>query len=81
MKSIVSKFSGIKIKRIQAFQVDLPLHETSYKWSGGKSVTVFDATVVKIETNVGIIGYGKYSFGDLNFLTFVVSFLHNCSYH
>jgi hypothetical protein len=37
-----------KITRIQAFQVDLPLHEKTYKWSGGKSVDVFDATVVKV---------------------------------
>ena len=59
MKSIASHFSSIKIKRIQVFQVDLPLHELSYKWSGGKSVEVFDATVVKIETNAGITGYGE----------------------
>jgi hypothetical protein len=29
----------MKIKRIRAYQVDLPLHEGSYKWSGGKSVS------------------------------------------
>ena len=34
-----------RITRIQAFQVDLPLHEGSYKWSGGKSVEVFDSTI------------------------------------
>jgi hypothetical protein len=28
----------MKIRRITAYQVDLPLHEGSYKWSGGKSV-------------------------------------------
>ena len=58
MKSASKAFAGIKITRIQAFKVDLPLHEQSYKWSGGKSVDVFDATVVKIETNAGITGYG-----------------------
>ena len=36
----------MKISRIRAYRVDLPLHEGSYKWSGGKSVTVFDSTVV-----------------------------------
>ncbi len=36
----------MKIKRISCWQVDLPLHEGSYKWSGGKSVDVFDATLV-----------------------------------
>jgi L-alanine-DL-glutamate epimerase-like enolase superfamily enzyme len=49
----------MKITRIFAHQVDLPLHETTYKWSGGKSVTVFDSTVVGVETDTGIIGYGE----------------------
>ena len=47
------------IKRIFAHQVDLPLHETTYKWSGGKSVTVFDSTIVGVETETGLIGYGE----------------------
>ena len=49
----------MKIKRINAYQVDLPLHEGSYKWSGGKSVDVFDSTIVSIETDDGYIGYGE----------------------
>ena len=49
----------MKITRIFAHQVDLPLHEGSYKWSGGKSVTVFDSTIVGIETDAGIVGYGE----------------------
>ena len=49
----------MKITRIQAFQVDLPLHEGSYNWSGGKSVTVFDSTVVRIETDEGSVGFGE----------------------
>ena len=40
-------------KRISVYQVDLPLHEGSYKWSGGKSVEVFDSTVVRIDTDEG----------------------------
>jgi L-alanine-DL-glutamate epimerase-like enolase superfamily enzyme len=35
------------------------LHETTYKWSGGKSVTVFDSTVVGVETDSGLVGYGE----------------------
>ncbi len=31
----------MKIARIQAFRVELPLVETTYKWSGGKSVNGF----------------------------------------
>lgn len=49
----------MKIKRIRSYQVDLPLVEGSYKWSGGKSVSVFDSTVVEIETDTGVIGYGE----------------------
>ena len=49
----------MKITRIAAYQVDLPLHEGSYKWSGGKSVTVFDSTVVRVETDTGVVGHGE----------------------
>ena len=49
----------MKITRISAFQVDLPLKERSYKWSGGKSVNVFDSTVVEVETDSGLVGYGE----------------------
>ena len=40
----------MKITRILAYRVELPLHETTYKWSGGKSVTVFDSTIVRVQT-------------------------------
>ena len=43
----------MKITRIFAHRVELPLHEGSYKWSGGKSVSVFDSTVVGVETDTG----------------------------
>jgi L-alanine-DL-glutamate epimerase-like enolase superfamily enzyme len=49
----------MKIKKISAWQVDLPLHEASYKWSGGKSVAVFDSTIVGVETDTGLVGYGE----------------------
>jgi L-alanine-DL-glutamate epimerase-like enolase superfamily enzyme len=49
----------MKIRRILAYRVELPLHETSYKWSGGKSVTVFDSTIVGVETDSGLVGYGE----------------------
>src|SRR5205085_3331949 len=49
----------MRIRRIAAWQVDLPLHEGSYKWSGGKSVTVFDSTIVAVETDTGLVGYGE----------------------
>ena len=49
----------MKIRKISVFQVDLPLHEGSYNWSDGKSVQVFDSTVVRIETDEGITGHGE----------------------
>ncbi|MGI9519248.1 MAG: cis-3-hydroxy-L-proline dehydratase [Pirellulaceae bacterium] len=49
----------MKISRISAYQVDLPLHEGNYKWSGGKSVDVFDSTIVEIETDSGETGFGE----------------------
>jgi L-alanine-DL-glutamate epimerase-like enolase superfamily enzyme len=49
----------MKIVRIFAHRVELPLHEGSYKWSGGKSVSVFDSTIVGVETDAGVIGYGE----------------------
>jgi cis-L-3-hydroxyproline dehydratase len=58
-QSCSSSFLLMKISRIFAHRVDLPLHETTYKWSGGKSVTVFDSTVIGVETDTGLIGYGE----------------------
>ncbi|MCS1411262.1 MAG: Cis-3-hydroxy-L-proline dehydratase [Verrucomicrobia subdivision 3 bacterium] len=49
----------MKISRIDVYQVDLPLHEGNYNWSGGKSVSVFDSSVVAISTDDGTIGYGE----------------------
>jgi L-alanine-DL-glutamate epimerase-like enolase superfamily enzyme len=48
-----------KIAKIQAYRVELPLHEGSYKWSGGNSVEVFDSTVVAVHTDAGVTGYGE----------------------
>ena len=49
----------MKIRRIAAYRVELPLNEGSYKWSGGKAVHVFDSTIVRVETDSGIIGHGE----------------------
>ena len=49
----------MKITRIRAYSVALPLREGSYKWSGGKSVKVFDSTVVAVETDAGVTGWGE----------------------
>lgn len=49
----------MKITAIQAFRVALPLREDSYNWSGGKTVSEFDSTIVRIETDAGISGHGE----------------------
>ncbi len=49
----------MKITGIDVYQVDLPLKEGNYKWSEGKSVAVFDSTVVAVHTDAGITGYGE----------------------
>src|SRR6266850_1701101 len=38
----------MKITRIFAHRVELPLREGSYKWAGGKAVSVFDSTIVGV---------------------------------
>src|SRR6185295_9283538 len=49
----------MRITEISGYRVELPLHEGSYKWSGGNSVSVFDSTVVAIKTDAGITGHGE----------------------
>jgi L-alanine-DL-glutamate epimerase-like enolase superfamily enzyme len=49
----------MEITRIRAYRVELPLHEGSYKWSGGKSVSIFDSTIVEVSTDAGVTGWGE----------------------
>jgi len=49
----------MRIATIRAYQVNLPLHEGSYKWSGGNVVSVFDSTVVEVITDTGLAGWGE----------------------
>ncbi len=49
----------MKITAILAWQVDLPLREGRYSWSNGNFIEVFDSTVVAVETDAGITGYGE----------------------
>ncbi|HTN00929.1 MAG TPA: cis-3-hydroxy-L-proline dehydratase [Planctomycetaceae bacterium] len=49
----------MRITGLTVYQVDLPLREGAYKWSGGKSVTVFDSTVVSVQTDAGLTGWGE----------------------
>lgn len=49
----------MKIIAIRAYQVDLPLKEGRYSWSNGNFVEVFDSTVIEVETDAGLKGYGE----------------------
>lgn len=49
----------MRINAVSVYQVDLPLHEGSYNWSGGKTVQVFDSTVVRLTTDRGLEGFGE----------------------
>lgn len=49
----------MKIQSIRVYQVDLPLKESSYQWAGGKSVEVFDSTVVEVIADDGLAGFGE----------------------
>ena len=49
----------MKITAIRVYQVDLPLVEGRYSWSEGKYVEVFDSTIVALETDEGLTGYGE----------------------
>ena len=56
---ITIDLQAMKISKITVWQVNLHLHEGDYKWSGGKSVKTFDSTIVGVETDEGVSGYGE----------------------
>ena len=58
----------MKIRRIAAYRVELPLHEGSYKWSGGKSVGIFDSTLVLINLTGGTINMNVRGIHDVPFV-------------
>jgi L-alanine-DL-glutamate epimerase-like enolase superfamily enzyme len=49
----------MKIRRIAIHQIDLPLRDGPYAWSGGNQVEVFDSTVVAVDTDDGLRGWGE----------------------
>ena len=49
----------MKISKVTAYRVALPLREGSYLWSGGKGVTEYDSTIVRIDTDEGVEGWGE----------------------
>lgn len=51
--------SGLFVKRIDVFQVNLPYSGGVYRLSGGREYHQFDATFARITTQTGIEGWGE----------------------
>lgn len=49
----------MRITRIAAYQVDLKVREGAYRWAKGKVVEGFDATIVRVDTDAGVTGWGE----------------------
>lgn len=49
----------MRISRITVYQVDLPLADGCYSWAKAKTMTTGDSTVVRLDTDEGLTGWGE----------------------
>ncbi len=49
----------MRITRISIYQVELPFDRGTYKLSGGRSWDSMDSSVIRIDTDLGIVGWGE----------------------
>jgi cis-L-3-hydroxyproline dehydratase len=49
----------MQITGIRVWRTELPLHEGRYSWSNDNSVDVFDSTVVAVDTDARVTGWGE----------------------
>lgn len=49
----------MQVTSIRAYSVPLPLREGRYRWASGRSVEVFDSTLVRVECDDGSVGWGE----------------------
>ena len=49
----------MKIQNIKVFKINIPLKEGSYKWAHNNKVEEFDTSIVVIETDEKILGFGE----------------------
>lgn len=49
----------MKIERVAAYKIDLPLVDGSYAWSEHKAITSYDTTVLRLDTDTGITGWAE----------------------
>jgi L-alanine-DL-glutamate epimerase-like enolase superfamily enzyme len=49
----------MEVTELAVYRVDLPIADGSYDWSGEQSYEAFEATVVRLETDAGVTGWGE----------------------
>ena len=49
----------MKISQIDVYQVDLPYAGGTYRLSGGREYSSFDATIVRLTSDTGLTGFGE----------------------
>ncbi len=49
----------MKITGIAVYQVDVPLADGGYRFAKGRHVAVADTTVVRVDTDEGVVGWGE----------------------
>jgi L-alanine-DL-glutamate epimerase-like enolase superfamily enzyme len=49
----------MRINRIDVYQISYALHDKTYAWSGGHSVSTFLSNIIKISTDDGVNGFGE----------------------
>jgi L-alanine-DL-glutamate epimerase-like enolase superfamily enzyme len=49
----------LRIKGITAYRQDQPFRDGAYTCSGGRSALGFDSTIVRIDTDAGLVGWGE----------------------
>jgi len=49
----------LRIKKITAYRQDQPFRDGVYTCSGGRSALGFDSTIVRLDTDAGLVGWGE----------------------
>jgi L-alanine-DL-glutamate epimerase-like enolase superfamily enzyme len=49
----------LRIKKITAYRQDQPFRDGAYTCSGGRSALGFDSTIIRIDTDAGLVGWGE----------------------
>ena len=49
----------VKITRITVYQVETPLSDGGYQWGKARSITSADTTLVRLDTDEGVSGWGE----------------------